>query len=202
MTKSHNIPLILCLILYLDFNNLNFFLLRIPEPGYYSKRNSNSLPSSLRCHHHPPQHHLEEKEYNEKSALNNTTNTSAMLSTGLTAIGWLWSLTSLLATCASCVGFMAPYWITGLMLNTTVHFGVFRRCNYPSAEGFMYQCGRYRTFEDIPSLSWQICTVMIGVGCVVAMFVAFTALMACCVKDLVTKRVGRCLGFLQFTAGL
>ncbi|XP_072049566.1 LHFPL tetraspan subfamily member 6 protein-like isoform X2 [Amphiura filiformis] len=160
---------------------------RIPEPGSYSKRSLNSLNSTNRCRR---------TSYNDNSA---------MVSAGLTAIGVLWAMISFLATCASCVGYMLPYWIQGSMLNNTqaVYFGVFRRCNYPTIEaGFVNQCGRYKTFVDIPSLSWQICTVVIGVGCIIAMFVSFTALLACCMNDLVTKRVGRFVGCLQFMAGI
>ncbi len=157
---------------------------RIPEPGSYSKRSLNSI-NSARC---------KNTSYHDNSA---------MVSAGLTIIGVLWAILSFLAVCASCVGYMLPYWVQGSMLNNTqdVYFGVFRRCNYPTISGFVNQCGRYKTFEDIPSLSWQICTVVIGVGCIIAMFVSFTALLACCMKDLVTKRVGRFVGCLQFIAG-
>lgn len=120
---------------------------------------------------------------------------------GLTTTGVVWSVVSFLATCLCCVGFIFPYWITGSMLDHTFHFGVFRRCNYPtSSNDIIIGCGRYTSFEDIPTLSWQLCTILIGVGCVVSMLVSFTGIVACCVMDLVTQRVGRAAGVIQFLA--
>ncbi|XP_033103981.1 LHFPL tetraspan subfamily member 6 protein-like [Anneissia japonica] len=129
------------------------------------------------------------------------------MSTGsLTPCGVIWSILSFFGMCLVCVGFYMPYWIRGQMVfhqqNYTVTFGIFRRCNYPSNDEFIEQCGRYLTFYDIPSNSWRVCTITVGVGCGLAMLVSFIALFACCIKDIVSKKIGRLTGLIQFIAAL
>ncbi|XP_038051073.1 LHFPL tetraspan subfamily member 6 protein-like isoform X2 [Patiria miniata] len=123
---------------------------------------------------------------------------------GLTATGVVWTLVSFLSTCLCCAGFVFPYWIAGAaQVNDphVFHFGLFRRCNYPTSERqTVIGCGRYSSFEDIPTLSWRLGTILVGVGCAVSMLVAFTGILACCVKDLVTQKVGRVAGVIQIFA--
>ncbi|CAG2106019.1 unnamed protein product [Medioppia subpectinata] len=79
----------------------------------------------------------------------------------LTAAGIMWTSLSLAAAILNCTGYYVPYWLRGSYHNAIdVSFGSFRRCNYPrlTDEGkieIINQCGRYRTFADIPSLPWQ-----------------------------------------------
>ena len=80
----------------------------------------------------------------------------------LTAVGIIWTSLSLAAAILNCSGYYIPYWLIGSYHNAIdVSFGSFRRCNYPrlTDEGkveIVIECGRYRTFGDIPSLSWQV----------------------------------------------
>ncbi|XP_041375504.1 LHFPL tetraspan subfamily member 6 protein-like [Gigantopelta aegis] len=119
-----------------------------------------------------------------------------------------WAGLSLVATVAAGVGFYLPYWLQGNQSHTTpVYFGVFRRCNYPrlDASGRLHpvdECGRYATFQDIPSLFWQIATVCVGVGTGVALLVSLTAVMALCARDVITPTVGRVAAAMQVCAGL
>jgi len=126
--------------------------------------------------------------------------------TGLSGVGIFWAFASLLASIAASVGFYMPYWLRGYMGDKSVYFGVFRRCNYPRMDQFgslvmVEECGRYSTFEDIPSLSWQIGTLTIGVGCGIAMLVSLTAILAVCIHGIVSSTVARVAGILQLMAG-
>ena len=125
---------------------------------------------------------------------------------GLSPVGVFWAISSLVAGLASSVGFYMPYWLRGSLGDTPVYFGVFRRCNYPRLDEFgnlliVKECGRYSTFEDIPSLSWQIGTLTIGVGCGLAMLVALTAILAVCIPGIVSTHVAKVAGILQLCAG-
>ncbi|XP_022241955.1 lipoma HMGIC fusion partner-like [Limulus polyphemus] len=126
-----------------------------------------------------------------------------VLASSLTATGVFWASLSLAAAILNCAGFYLPFWFQGALFNSTeVSFGSFRRCSYPrmNEDGgvqIIHECGRYTTFHDIPSVSWQITTISVGVGAATSLLVAFTALAACCVADVVTKRVARALGLVQ-----
>lgn len=74
----------------------------------------------------------------------------------------LWTATSLTASIIITSGFWLPYWIQGSYHQVIdVSFGSFRRCNYPQLDEngriqIIPKCGRYKTFADIPSLSWKV----------------------------------------------
>ncbi|XP_067143394.1 LHFPL tetraspan subfamily member 6 protein-like isoform X1 [Centruroides vittatus] len=123
-----------------------------------------------------------------------------------TGVGLLWSVLSLIASVLNSVGFYSPYWLRGTSFNRTqVTFGSFRRCVYPrlGEDGdwvMVYECGRYTTFSDIPSVSWQIVTVAVGVGSAISLLAAFTAIASCCISDVLTKSTARILGMIQLLA--
>lgn len=135
---------------------------------------------------------------------------------GLSGIGVFWAFSSFLSSLMLCVGFFMPYWISGHMtihipdkpaLQFSVQFGVFRRCNYPAIddEGSLKlkaECGRYTHFSDIPSTSWQIATLTIGVGCGLCLLVAFAAMFGLCVNSVVIPAVARTAGIIQMCSGL
>lgn len=129
------------------------------------------------------------------------------LASSLTATGVLWAFLSLIASLVSATGFYMPFWMTGILSDgTVVSFSSFRRCNYPrlTPEGtlvMIHECGRYTAFSDIPSTSWQVTTVTVGLGAALALLVAFTALSACCLADVITKTTARILGLVQLVAG-
>lgn len=126
----------------------------------------------------------------------------------LTSCGIFWAFTSFLAALGSAVGFYLPYWIKGSLIGVDVYFGVFRRCNYPHivSEGLqpviVKECGRYATFNDIPSLSWKIATLTIGVGCGLALLVSFIAILSVCINGIMSPTIARSAGIVQFCAGL
>lgn len=125
---------------------------------------------------------------------------------GLSGVGVFWAFSSLLAALAASVGFYMPFWLRGYMGEMPVYFGVFRRCNYPRMNEYgnlvmVEECGRYSTFGDIPSLSWQIGTLTIGVGCGLAMLVSLTAILAVCIQGIVSPTIARVAGILQLCAG-
>ncbi|XP_006000309.2 LHFPL tetraspan subfamily member 6 protein [Latimeria chalumnae] len=125
----------------------------------------------------------------------------------LTCSGVLWALLSLLATAACCIGYFMPYWLLGFQLGKPVSFSTFRRCTYPVRTEdrklvMVEECGRYASFDAIPSLSWQICSVVAGVGCALLLVVALTAVLGCCIKNLISRTTGRLMGALQFVGGL
>lgn len=129
------------------------------------------------------------------------------MASSLTCAGVIWTLLSLLCAAASCVGFFMPYWLLGSQMDKPVSFGTFRRCSYPvrdeesQATVILEQCGRYASFQGIPSLEWRICTVVTGVGCGLLLLVSLTALMGCCVSDLISRTIGRVAGGIQFVGG-
>ncbi|XP_016391937.1 lipoma HMGIC fusion partner homolog [Sinocyclocheilus rhinocerous] len=126
------------------------------------------------------------------------------MASSLTCTGMIWALVSLLSAAASCVGFFMPYWLLGSQMNKPVSFGTFRRCSYPirdeerQATVMLEQCGRYASFQGIPSVEWRICTVVTGVGCGLLLLVALTALMGCCISELISRTIGRAAGGIQF----
>ncbi|CAG5999961.1 unnamed protein product [Menidia menidia] len=129
---------------------------------------------------------------------------TAPMASSLTCTGVVWALLSLLSAAASCVGFFMPYWLLGAQMDKPVSFGTFRRCSYPVRDEerqmtvMLEQCGRYASFQGIPSVAWRVSTVVTGVGCGLLLLVALTALMSCCISDLVSRTIGRVAGGVQF----
>jgi len=125
---------------------------------------------------------------------------------GLTIVGFGWSLLSLLAAGAVCTGYYLPYWlIDGNVSSSPVEFGCFRLC-YPVRATITnliaVQCGRYSSFDEIPSVWWKICTVTVGIGCAVAVLIAFISLPAWCVSDVISRASARMLGVYQLLAAI
>ena len=129
------------------------------------------------------------------------------MASSLTCTGVIWALLSFLCAATSCVGFFMPYWLWGSQLGKPVSFGTFRRCSYPVHDEsrkmmvMVEECGRYASFQGIPSAEWRICTIVTGLGCGLLLLVALTALMGCCVSDLISRTVGRVAGGIQFLGG-
>ncbi|XP_043748304.1 LHFPL tetraspan subfamily member 6 protein isoform X1 [Cervus elaphus] len=126
------------------------------------------------------------------------------MASSLTCTGVIWALLSFLCAATSCVGFFMPYWLWGSQLGKPVSFGTFRRCSYPVHDEsrqmmvMVEECGRYASFQGIPSAEWRICTIVTGLGCGLLLLVALTALMGCCVSELISRTVGRVAGGIQF----
>lgn len=129
------------------------------------------------------------------------------MASSLTCTGVIWALLSFLCAATSCVGFFMPYWLWGAQLGKPVSFGTFRRCSYPVHDEsrqtmvMVEECGRYASFQGIPSAEWRICTIVTGLGCGLLLLVALTALMGCCVSELISRTVGRVAGGIQFLGG-
>ncbi|XP_013389499.1 LHFPL tetraspan subfamily member 6 protein [Lingula anatina] len=137
------------------------------------------------------------------------------MGTSLTGVGYLWAFLSMISMGLSATGFYLPFWLQGTMpgvennrTSILVTFGPFRRCTYPridpdtQALQIIEECGRYTTFTDIPSFSWQLVTILVGTGCALSMLVAFTAMFSCCVRDVISQTLARVGGGLQLIAGL
>nr|XP_033802080.1 LHFPL tetraspan subfamily member 1 protein [Geotrypetes seraphini] len=125
----------------------------------------------------------------------------------LTPIGYLWVILSFLTAAVTCTSYFMPYWLFGIQLGKPVSFSTFRRCTYPAQTEersvvMVEECGRYASFNAIPSLSWQICTVVTGTGCALLLLVALAATLGCCMKDLISRMTGRFMGAAQFVGGL
>lgn len=63
------------------------------------------------------------------------------------------------------------------------------------------ECGRYASFNAIPSLAWQMCTVVTGAGCALLLLVALAAVLGCCMEELISRMMGRYMGAAQFVGG-
>ncbi|XP_021788232.1 LHFPL tetraspan subfamily member 1 protein isoform X2 [Papio anubis] len=125
----------------------------------------------------------------------------------LTMVGTLWAFLSLVTAVTSSTSYFLPYWLFGSQLGKPVSFSTFRRCNYPvRGEGhsliMVEECGRYASFNAIPSLAWQMCTVVTGAGCALLLLVALAAVLGCCMEELISRMMGRCMGAAQFVGGV
>lgn len=56
-------------------------------------------------------------------------------------------------------------------------------------------------FNDIPSVWWQISTVLIGGATAITVIVAVSAVSACCVTHVIQKSTAKVAGYLQLLAG-
>ncbi|XP_075040410.1 LHFPL tetraspan subfamily member 1 protein [Mixophyes fleayi] len=130
-----------------------------------------------------------------------------MMASSLTLLGALWALLSFLSAATSCTSFFMPYWLFGTQMGKPVSFNTFRRCTYPAQTQernlvMVEECGRYASFSAIPSLSWQICTLVTGIGCAMLLLVSLAAVLGCCIGDLISRMIGRFHGSVQFVGGL
>lgn len=126
--------------------------------------------------------------------------------TRLSGVGVFWALLSLLAAVGASFGFYMPYWLQGQLNGIPVYFGVFRRCNYPRRTfndefEMVEQCGRYSSFTDIPSLWWQVATIAVGTGCGLAVLIALIAILAICIRGIISPFIARIAGVLQMCSG-
>uniref|UniRef100_A0A8C5MZ09 LHFPL tetraspan subfamily member 1 n=1 Tax=Leptobrachium leishanense TaxID=445787 RepID=A0A8C5MZ09_9ANUR len=129
------------------------------------------------------------------------------MASSLTLVGALWALLSFLSAAICCTCFFMPYWLFGSQMGKPVSFSTFRRCTYPahmeeSNVVMVEECGRYASFSAIPSLSWQICTLVIGIGCALLLLVSLAAILGCCIGDLISRMTARMQGGVQFVGGL
>ncbi|KAI6190970.1 Lipoma HMGIC fusion partner-like protein [Aphelenchoides bicaudatus] len=135
-----------------------------------------------------------------------------MPNNALSLIGYWWICLSFLSTGCLLIGFYVPHWIVGsISLNGrrhTAYFGGFRRCNYPIFdEGVQHfrmsdVCGIYQSFQDIPSIWWQLGSISIGCGCFLALVLELILLPACCLQGIVTKSSSVLIGLFQVVAAL
>lgn len=135
----------------------------------------------------------------------------------MTAYGWFWALVSIAAAGTACTSFYWADWVHGqtqlpfeIGENETFRFGLFRRCNYiqvnssgsanSQSVSLQKECGRYQNFNDIPSVYWQVSTVLFGVGAGVLVLVALTAFFALFLEDVCNKTLSVAAGLSQFLA--
>ena len=133
----------------------------------------------------------------------------------LTAKGKFWAFISILAAGAAGTCFYWPDWVNGtarlaIAKNSTFEYGLFRRCNYIERQvvnetqvelNLREACGRYETFSDIPSVWWQACTILVGVGAGLLILVALTALFAVFLEDVCSRALAYVAGGTQLLAG-
>ncbi|KAG8448237.1 hypothetical protein GDO86_015365 [Hymenochirus boettgeri] len=129
------------------------------------------------------------------------------MANSLTHVGLVWALLSLFSAALSSTSFFMPYWLFGYLMGKPVSFSTFRRCTYPAqVDGrslvTVEECGRYASFYAIPSLSWQICTLVISIGCMLLLLVSLAAVLGCCIGNLISRMAARILGATQFVGGL
>lgn len=118
---------------------------------------------------------------------------------------------SLLSSAASCAGFFLPYWIKGQLKRhpstVATFFGTFRRCAFPQISAdqteivIINECGRYSSFLDIPSVYWQLTTLIVGMGFALTLLSAVVSFLACWVARMWTGNFIRTLGMIHLSAG-
>ncbi|GAV09452.1 hypothetical protein RvY_18996 [Ramazzottius varieornatus] len=122
-------------------------------------------------------------------------------------------LLSMSSSAAACMGFFLPYWIKGQLrvasaINTATFFGSFRRCTFPQISQdktelvIVNECGRYESFLDVPSVAWQMATLLVGLGVSLSLFASVMSFLACWVPHLWTQLFFRALLALHLAAGL
>ncbi|KAM9326333.1 LHFPL tetraspan subfamily member 1 protein [Gastrophryne carolinensis] len=129
------------------------------------------------------------------------------MASSFTRLGILWALLSVLVAATTCISFFMPYWLFGYEMGKPVSFSTFRRCTYAfqtEEENLVMveECGRYVSFNAIPSLSWQICTLVTGIGCALLLLTSMAAVFGCCISNVISRTTGRLHGALQFIGGL
>ena len=132
-------------------------------------------------------------------------------SSGLSLAGYIWAFLSLICVIAISLGFFMPFWLRGEMstqFNSTVSYlGIFRRCYYPAISSdngqlrIVGQCGHYTYFSDIPSVWWQVSTILVGIAACLSFVISLIALLAVCLDDVLTKTSACVMGAVQFMAG-
>lgn len=141
------------------------------------------------------------------------------MATSLSVVGVMWTVLSLCATLLACVGYIMPHWLQSssasdgdVFLRQLSSFGTFRRCGHRyvavtaaprgAVQGhFVVECGRYKSFSDIPSVWWQAATVLVGSGCCLSVVVVSAGLLCCCLNDAMSRRLGITACLLQLIAG-
>uniref|UniRef100_A0AC35UB47 Lipoma HMGIC fusion partner-like protein n=1 Tax=Rhabditophanes sp. KR3021 TaxID=114890 RepID=A0AC35UB47_9BILA len=128
--------------------------------------------------------------------------------TNISKIGLIWFGCSILSTLIAMIGFYSTYWIVGnLELSEQISFGCWRVCNYREFDEITNnyiirkQCGRY-IFLSMPSVYWQITTVLIGVGilvnvCILIFLIPFTF-----VDNILSKNSALLCGLGQVLTGV
>ncbi|XP_044743703.1 LHFPL tetraspan subfamily member 6 protein-like [Chrysoperla carnea] len=130
------------------------------------------------------------------------------MATSLTCVGIFWALLSFTAAISCFTGFYLPFWIKGRLLDKVdAYFSTFRRCNYPKITTLgevqiIEECGRYSRFADIPSIWWQISTILVGIASALSLLVSITALAALCLTYVVHDGTARVGGAMQLLACL
>ena len=136
-----------------------------------------------------------------------------IMGTSLSCVGMIWAFLSVVSMITTLIGFFMPFWISGQIslpgkpnYTASTHFGLWRRCNYLILNGddsldIEDACGRYAAFTDIPTVWWQIATVLVGVGCALSVFIAFLGLLMCCVSKVFGSTLAKTTAVLQFMAG-
>eukprot|EP00117_Sycon_ciliatum_P045579 scpid52582/ scgid32748/ Lipoma HMGIC fusion partner len=134
----------------------------------------------------------------------------------LTGKGKFWAFVSIIAAGAAGTCFYWPDWINGpaqvsVGRNVTFEYGLFRRCNYIERRlvnetqevlELRTACGRYEGFQDIPSVWWQVSTILVGVAAGLLILVALTALFAVFLEDVCSKVLAYVAGITQLLAAL
>lgn len=119
-----------------------------------------------------------------------------------------WTVCSFVGSLLIGIGYWLPYWIRGTLHQVIdVSFGSFRRCNYPTLDEqgriqIVFECGRYRTFEDIPSFAWKVSTILIGLGAASSLLVAFILFFAFCMPHSLRSTNARVLVNFQLVSFL
>lgn len=108
-----------------------------------------------------------------------------MMRSSLTLVGTLWALPVPCYRRGQFYQLLPALLALWISAGKPVSFSTFRRCNYPvRGEGqsliMVEECGRYASWCAIPSLAWQMCTVVTGAGCALLLLVALAAVLGCC----------------------
>ncbi|OTF77060.1 hypothetical protein BLA29_011602, partial [Euroglyphus maynei] len=106
-----------------------------------------------------------------------------------------WTALSLISSLLIATGFWLPYWLKGTYQDDNqieITFSPFRRCNYPIIDNdgninLMFKCIHYEHFDDIPSISWKLTTLLVGLGVLFSILVALILLFACCMPNALTS---------------
>ena len=135
----------------------------------------------------------------------------AICMSSLSLTGYIWALLSLCGVMATALGFFMPFWLQGEMSpqfnNTVSYLGIFRRCYYPAISSdngeimIVSQCGHYSRFSDIPSVWWQVTTILVGISACLSFVISLISLLAVCLDDVLTKTSACIMGAVQFMAG-
>ncbi|CAJ0564341.1 unnamed protein product, partial [Mesorhabditis spiculigera] len=134
------------------------------------------------------------------------------MASGLSGIGFAWTMLSCIATALIIVAVLSPEWLIGKVVVDNHHmpayFGAYKRCNYAVYDRttkkvtLVKECGIYESFAAMPSLYWQLAAVSAFSGAALSLMLVLLLIPSMCLREVVTHGTAPVVGFFQIIAAI